>query len=302
MKTQDGIDDEILEEWKENMQRLRYAGNSPRETAEILLEPRLKFKNPAFPKAKAYGDAIIPALKEVSEDFAHINTFNAVLIAEVLAAIKTPLSLHTCRELYASDVELHQLVGAVGLAAHVAKDNLEHELHIPIEVLSLAQERGNLESDRLGQHEDPDLTVQFQLAILALGNTRSGHAIPYLCRILRINAIQSTYNTQHIHEWICEALQKIGDREAIPVLSERLVDPQFHATEYAFNALYRLSSYEAISAAIQRIRTEIMDHRFAVWETLVQKLETATHQHFYDDYDAWQQWWENNKRTWEAAT
>jgi hypothetical protein len=265
------------------------------------LKGRLKFENPAFTKAKEYGDAIIPALKEVSEDFAHMNTFNAVLIAEVLAAIETPLSLHTCRALYASESELHQLVGAVGLAEHGVIDNLEREFRIPIEVLSLAQERDNWERDRMGQHECPDLTLRLQLAILALGNTRSGQAIPYLRRILRINAIQSTDNTPHIHEWICEALQKIGDREAIPVLSERLVDPRFRATEYAFNALYSLSPHKAISATIQRIRTEIIDHRFDVWGTLVQKLEAVTHQHFYDDYDAWQRWWETNKRAWEAT-
>jgi hypothetical protein len=302
MKTQDENDDEIMKEWEDMLQRRRYAGNSPRETAAILLTGRGKFENPAFSKAKEYGDAIIPALQEVSENFAHLNELNALLIAEVLAAIDTPLSLHTCRELYASDIELHQLVGAVGFAEHGAIGDLEKDFRIPIETLSRVKEQVNWEIDTIFQHDSPGLELRLQLAILALGNTRNGQAIPCLSRILRINTIQSTPNTSHIHAWICEAIQKIGDRRAIPMLSERMVDPRFHAAEYAFNALYSLSPQEAIPVTIQRIRTEVIDHRFELWGPLVQKLEAATHQHFYDDYEAWQTWWEKQKRTWEAIT
>jgi hypothetical protein len=313
MSTQGGMieDDDIknLDQW---LQQLTYPGSTPYETASILLKGRGKFENAGFRKAIEYGDEIIPPLQEVSENFAKLDAFNAMLIAEVLAAIRTPLSLQTCRTLYTSAVRLHQLVGAVGLAEHGAVGKLEQEFHIPIDTLSQVKEHVNWETDMTTQKTPPGFTLEIRLAVLSLGKTRAKEAIPYLCRVLRMRAIQQAMSNTHvIHGWICDALQEIGDKEALPILCECLADPKFYAPKCAFNALYSLSPQEAIPLAIQRIQTGIVDKRIPMWEkvlgrsleedfqkrqrntigTLVQALEAVTGESFDDDYGAWRKWW-----------
>lgn len=300
--------------------RLFYSGKTPEETATIIINMGGKIlPEHAITQAKEYGDKIIPAFKKVSKNFAELNDFNVFVVAEILADIRTPLSLQTCRELYTSEILLHQLVGAIGLAESGDVHDLEKGFRVPIETLYLAHENVDWETTDNFSYDREGIELLLQLAILALGKTRNAQALPYLSRILQMKAIRSTANTHHLHAHVCEAIQMIGNRQAIPVLQERLADPRFYAPASAFKALYSLNPYAAITIAIQRIQTGIIDKRFERWEKalgkssekrfqevqqyiigeLIQALSAVTGENFHDNYEAWQTWWEQRQNAWK---
>lgn len=98
---------------------------------------------------------------------------------------------------------------------------------------------------------DPEQT-EAQLAIIALGKIKGNSSKQCLINLLKKNPLDYWHNA-----YACEALARIGSKDAIPVLKKCLMDTNFYALPEAFRALITLGDREAIPLAIKRVNPSI---------------------------------------------
>lgn len=109
---------------------------------------------------------------------------------------------------------------------------------------------------------------------------------------------------------VAEALGKIGDPKALEPLLETLKSTTHEVFQAAAIALKQIKDVHAIEPLIEALRDPRRagskvprDKRYSIGATLsenkdvcLRALETITGKDFGDDPDAWQQWWEKNKK------
>lgn len=241
------------------------SGSTPESTAQILIHDR-KFGFRALEKAKSYDDSIIVAIQAASNDFEDLDNRNAFWVADVLGARSSALSISTAAKLYASNVELQFLVGAIALAANNQLNDAFSPTSKVLKVLGSSSR-----------------SPEIELAIIALEKTKDVRAVPYLIKILK--------NTSYGY-WVqarsCHALEEIGDSGSIVALEEALKEPSFHALPKAFKALVKLGSRNAVPLAISRVSPELEGTNA---EDLIKELEKSTGKNFGFDRSAWETWW-----------
>jgi hypothetical protein len=248
-------------------------GSTREETARILVHD-LKFGGRARQKAVQYGDAILPLIQAESSDFTGLNGRNAFWIAEVLGAIKTDKSHAILIDLYARTNSVAKLTGAVGLARQEAlPERIDEGSFL---VRTVRNEKGQAET---------------QLAIIALGRSASPAALPCLLDLLRKRHTDYWY-----HAYACEALARIGSREVTPVLRECLRSPEYHALPEAFRALIALGDREAVPLTIARVSPDLKGYNSGF---VVGELKKVTGKSYGYDRQAWQNWWESTKASWQ---
>lgn len=249
-------------------------GSSKEETARILVHD-LKFGRRAQQKAVEHGDAILPLIRAESSDFTRLNGRNAFWIAEVLGAIKTDVSRAIMMDLYTRTNSIQKLTGAVGLAQQgLLPEVIDEESYLVQAVRS-----GSDQSER-------------ELAIIALGKSTNGAALPCLLDVIRKPAHYGYWD----HARTCEALARIGSEESIPVIREALQSPEFHALPEAFRALIALGDKEAVPLAIARVSPGLRGYNSGF---VVDELKKVTGKSFGYDGGEWKNWWESAKDFWQ---
>lgn len=248
-------------------------GSTKEETARILVHD-LKFGARAKQKAVEYGDTILPLIQAESEDFTGLNARNAFWIAGVLGTIKTDKSRAILLDLYSRTNSLAKLTGAVGLAQQKAlPDRIDEDSFL---VQTVRNEKFQAET---------------QLAIIALGKSKNPAALPCLLDVLRKRPTDY-WN----HAYACEALACIGSRDAIPVLRECLLSPEFYALPEAFRSLVALGDREAVPLAIARVSPDLKGYNSGF---VVGELKKVTGRSYGYDGQAWKNWWESVKTNWQ---
>ena len=242
------------------------------ETARILVDDS-KFGGRAQARAVYDGDAILPSLTRESRNFEKLNGRNSFWIAEVLGGIKTERSKSIATDLYRRSDRLPHLVGAVALAEAGGLDEKGVNDLIAIVIA--------------GQNEDEE-----ELAMLALGKAHARAAGPILVELLSKDGDGRDYWR---HAYACDAVARIGYREAIPVIQSRLRSQKFYDLPNAFRALISLGDREAVPLAIARITPSIQNYNSGF---VVNELERVTGRHFGYNKQAWTEWWKSVEHGW----
>ncbi len=248
-------------------------GITKSNTAKILVHDA-KFGMRSTQKAIRHGDRILPLIKKESNNYEKLNGRNSFWIAEVLGQIQTEQSRAILIDLYSRSNTLHRLVGALGLASHGGYTEPINKQSFLAQVI--LNDSGRTES---------------YLAIIALGKTKDKNALPFLLDILKKRRI-GYWN----HAYSCEAIARIGSKEAVPILRECLKDNNFHALPQAFRALITLGDKQAVPLAIARITPAIKNYNSGF---IVKKLKKVTGRNFGYKREAWQEWWNSVKDKWE---
>lgn len=249
-------------------------GWTMQETARILVEDS-KLGGRAQHQAIYDGDAILPSIVSESENFEKLNGRNSFWIAEVLGGIKTERSKSIASDLYRRSDSLPHLVGAVALAEAGRLDEKGVNDLIAIVIA--------------GQNED-----QEELAMLALGKAHARATGPILVELLSKDGDGRDYWR---HAYACDAVARIGYREAIPVIQSRLRSPKFYDLPNAFRALISLGDREAVPLAIARITPSIQNSNSGF---VVKELEKVTGRHFGYNKLAWADWWKSVENHWSV--
>jgi hypothetical protein len=248
-------------------------GVTKSDTAKILVHDA-KFGIRATQKAIRHGDGILPLIKKESNNYEKLNGRNSFWIAEVLGQIQTEQSRAILMDLHSHSNTLHCLVGALGLASHGVYTEPINEQSFLVQVILNDSEQ-----------------AESHLAIIALGKTKDKNALPFLLDILRKRKIGYWY-----HAYSCEAIARIGSKEAAPILQECLKDNNFHALPYAFRALITLGDKQAVPLAIDRVTPEIKNYNSGF---IVEELKRVTGRKFGYKREAWQKWWDSVKDKWK---
>ncbi len=243
------------------------------ETARILVHD-FKFGGRAQQKAIEHGDAILPLIQKESDYFEILNGRNSFWIANVLGAIRTDHSREVLLDLYSRTNTIARLTEAISLAQHGA-------LPDPIDEGSFLVQ--NVRSD-------PSQT-ESHLSIIALGWTKDEKALPCLLALLRKRPIGYWY-----HAYACQALARIGSKDAIPVLRDCLKSEQFYAVPSAFRTLISLGDRDAIPLAIARGTSEIKNKNTGY---IVRELKKVTGKSYSYDQAKWQKWWNSVQDKWQ---
>lgn len=254
------------------------------QTAQILVND-LDFGSRVQDRAIAYGDAIIPILRKESQDFGDLNNRNSFWIAEVLGNIKSRQSRATLYNLYSRKDSMKKLTGAVGLAHQgIFPDGISEKSFLVKSVrkciatpLAIAMDTGY----------DPS---EAELAVIALGYSRSTKALPCLIDLLGTHDMDYGCHTQ-----ACIAVARIRSPKVIPVLRDCLKSNDFHALPEAFRALVTLGDREAIPLSINRITPEIKHYNSGF---VVKELTKVTGQRYDYDRQKWMDWWNSAKQNW----
>lgn len=240
------------------------------DTAQILVHDT-KFGGRAQDRAIRYGDAILPVIVTESGNFERLNSRNGSWIAEVLGNIKTERSESLARDLYARSDALPHLVGAVALA-----------------------ERGKLDSERFADlittvtEDRNESNIEF--AMLALGKAHAVMAGPIL-----VKGLSKRAGDYWRDAYACDAIARIGYKEAVPTLQFCMRSQDFYALPNAFRALISLGDREAVPLAISRVSPEIERYNTGY---VVKELEKVTGRHFGYNRDAWLGWWRTVEHEW----
>ncbi|MFA6545830.1 MAG: HEAT repeat domain-containing protein [Limisphaerales bacterium] len=248
-------------------------GRTKEETARILVHD-LKLGGRAKERAIGHGNDILPSLQSESSDFADLNGRNSFWIAEVLGSIRTQQSRSILTNLYSRTNRTAKLVGAVGLLQQGAYPDQIDSDSILVQTVTA----------------DPNQT-ETQLAIIALGKSKHTNALPCLLDLLRRQPLDYWH-----HAHACDAVARIGSKEAIPVLIQCLKSEQFHALPNAFRALIALGDKNAVRFAIDRISPEIKSLNSGA---IVTELKKVTGKSFGYNREAWQKWWNSAEPQWE---
>lgn len=247
--------------------------STPQDTAKELAQ-NFKWGFLAIDKAVEYGDAILPFLQKETENFTDLNCRNAEWIAEVLGRIPTENSRAILQELYSGEGNLLRTTGAVGLALLGIVPEPIHENHFLVQAI-------------LQDDDQAILDHEIELAIIALGHSKSVEALPCLFGVLE-NSSAGWWKQSHA----CEALGRIGSESAIPILKDCLQSFQFHALPQAFRALIALGDKEAIPLAIARITGSNSG-------SLVKELKNVTGVSFEYNRHLWLRWWDFAGPSWQ---
>ena len=248
-------------------------GKTMDETARILVHD-FKFGMRATQKAIQNGDDILPSIQKELEDYTILNGRNSFWIADVLGAIQTDRSRAMLTDLYSRTNAIARLTGAIGLARHKA-------LPDPIDENSFLVHN---------VRTDPNQT-ETQLSIIALGWTKDEKALPCLLSLLKQRPIDYWH-----HAYACEALARIGSKQAIPILRDCLKSEQFYALPSAFRTLISLGDRDAVPLAIARVTPEIKDKNTGF---IVRELKKVTGKSYGYDHDKWQKWWDSVRDKWQ---
>ncbi len=255
-------------------------GTTPEECADKVVND-LKFGFRSIEKAAAYGDQIIPLLREKTEGFSKVNGRNFLWIAEVLGSIDSDRAVATAKELVGRRGEHRaQLIGIVALISH-GSSTVKIDTNSP-EAKSLREDTGR------------DAVLQ---GIIALAKTNQQFALHYL---------YDNLSTPGLGYWdyaySCEAIKAIAEggsfdpEEAIRTLRDCMKDTSFYAVSEAFTTLLFLGDKQAIPRAISRIAPEEKDNRKI--RALVSGLEKVTGKIYGFDNDAWRSWWSLIENDW----
>lgn len=248
-------------------------GSTKEETAGILVHDQT-WGGRAVRKAIEYGDEILPLIERESVGFKEINSRNAVWIAEVLGATRTERSRKILTELYNRSNTLEKLTGAVGLARQHALAEAIDETSFLVKTV----------------RADPGDT-ETQMAVEALGWAGDPRGLPCLLDLLNKRPMEYWR-----HASACDAVARMGSKEAIPVLRDALKSDQFYALPNAFRALVALGDREAVPLAIARVAPDLEGTNAGY---LVEELEKVTGESYGYSGAKWQEWWQSVQDTWQ---
>lgn len=265
--------------------------NTPKRAAHILITDKF-LPGRALPNAKAYGDRILEPLRQESHDFTRLDSWNAVLVAQVLAADSSSASLKLSRELYERKVLYPKLVGAVGLSA---RGEYPEPISAPSFLVRVAL-------DKYPHYSEGDTATYPKegydiLAILALGYSKDPAALPFLTKALNGENQWSERITA-----IYVALAILGDRRAIPELETSIRSKRGFAVAPLYAAL-SLGDKGALPLAFPRLINQpkyVNVKQVGRVNVFLQDfLEAITNQHFGDNVKAWQDWWFSEGAQWK---
>jgi hypothetical protein len=250
-------------------------GLTKEKTAQILVNDD-KFGGRAEQKAIRYGDSILPLIKNDSANFEKLNGRNSFWIAEVLGKIRTDKSRSILLDLYSRPNHIAKLTGAIGLL----EQGVFPEKITTDSILVQTVKNQSVKTE-----------TEAELAIIALGYSKDTNALPCLMDLLK-----NQPSSYWLHADACDAVARIGSQEAVPVLEDCLRSQQFYALPNAFRALIALGDKQAVPLAIDRVSPDIkmQNSGFVLGE-----LKKVTGKSFGDDRDAWRNWWDSVKTTWE---
>ncbi len=261
-----------------------YPGITPKQTAEILIEDG-KFGGRALLMAPFWGDALLPRLREASENYSRLNERSAQLLMVILAEKnKSEESLKLATELYQRDNVEAKVVGAAGLAA---QGKLPEEALRPNGYLYEAITY-NPRVNAANYKELVDLNKpSAELALIVAKYAKRNEVLDPILKILGYRHVP-----YFLHANACDALGEIGDKRAISDLEVAMKDQDFYAIPNAFDALLKLGDENAIPLAIKRITPDIRGKNS---QLIVGELENVTGKHFGFDQKKWQEWWNQRK-------
>jgi hypothetical protein len=262
---------------------LWYPGITPNQTAQILIKDD-KFGGRALGMASFWGDAIFPALRDISNNYSNLNGRNTELLMMVFAQHPSEKSFESASELYQREDANAKAIGAAGLAA---QGKLPDAAFAPDGYLyqSLNYDwAGDLSNmQRLGDTRETSV----EHGLIIAGYAKNNKVLAPILKILSYRKIP-----YQVHAEACDALKDIGDKQAIPELEAAMRDNEFYAIPNAFDALIKLDDPNAIPLAIARITPEIRGKNS---QFILNELEKVTGKNFGFDQSKWQEWWNQNK-------
>jgi hypothetical protein len=225
-------------------------------------------------KAIRYGDSILPLIKTESGNFALLNGRNAFWIAEVLGSIKTEQSRAILNDLYSRSNRTARLTGATGLAQQGALPDKVDEQNFLVHAV-----------------RSESIDTELELAVIALRRSKDPAALPCL-----LDALRKEGGGYWKHAYACQAVVRIGSKEAVPVLEDCLRSPVYYALPDAFRALIALGDTNAVPLAIARVSPAEEQYNSGY---VVKELQKVTHKRYGFDSAVWEKWWESTKTTWQ---
>ncbi|HVB66138.1 MAG TPA: HEAT repeat domain-containing protein [Candidatus Acidoferrales bacterium] len=251
-----------------------FPGITPQQCANILIKDSV-LGDRALWLAKIYGDRMFEPIRIASNNYSDLNNRNSFWVADFILSDKSNSSLETSLELFSNKSNLYaKLVGAIGLAA-------KNDYPLPVDGSSfIVQVATNKSPHETGP---PVYWKQYNwLAIIALGYTKQTAALPFLEQI-----VTGDHRDYWRDAYACEAIARIGEPKAIPILRQVFIDPNFYATPEAFTALITLNDKQAVPLAIARIKLDGAGANIF----LIKALEKQTGQKYGYDYVGWEKWW-----------
>jgi hypothetical protein len=224
-------------------------------------------------KAELHSDSMIEPLRRESNNFQGITGCNIERVAEYFMAVKTPKSKAVLTELFNSGGRYQKLIGAAGL---LAQDSYPEQIDGNSYIGRVLRE------DRGGRY-----SIEIKIVMIALAKSKRADAVPEIINYLL---------TEHpFKEYACEALAEIKPPEAIPVLHQCLLNPDFISHKSAFRALIALGEKSAVPEAIQMLPAMKKNNA----EGIVKNLQDMTGRKYGVNKAEWENWWKEEGNRWQ---
>lgn len=132
-----------------------------------------------------------------------------------------------------------------------------------------------------------------ELAIIALGYSRSEDALPVLHEALSIKAYR-----HRVHVEAFKAIARIKSPKSIAILRACLKEPEIYPAKYVYRAAICLGDKEATPMAIEFLSND--DKRSKAENELVVELRRVTGKKWWFGLykKTWQKWWESEGEKW----
>jgi hypothetical protein len=244
------------------------------QTASYLVNDE-KFGFNSKQNAIKYGEAIVPLIKAKSDTFRKLNNRNSFWISEVLGSIDSDIARETLRDLYSRKEFLPRFVGAIGLHMH-----------------GIVPDPINDKSFLVRRIRESPTTSEAEMAILALGYSRSEDALPVLHEHLR-EPIRTGNPIKTL-----EAIARIKSPKSIPIIHTCLRDPDFGNVALAFRVGICLGDKEATHLAIERLSDGEVDSEESNKYLLQQLKQVSEKWWLGSSKKAWTTWLKYNGDKW----
>lgn len=219
-----------------------FPGFTEGQTAELFLEPQNKrIREGAQIKANWHGSDLFDDFRLLTNNFLIKETYDFEALAHFLNEIDTTSLVNEASQLYAKEDLTQKLLGALLLSK--TKGKYQYPDLFPFLDSIVRRTYSGLDQNlfRLRDYFS-------EVAILAVGNLGGEESFELLVEVLNESPAPSSR-----HETACQALAKMQDQRAIPILHKKMVDPEFHTLLAAYQTLLMLGDKQAEEIARKRV-------------------------------------------------
>lgn len=221
-----------------------WPGITERQTAKLFLEPQNKrIRYGVQLKARWHGSALFDDIVELTGEFLDSKAYDMNVLAAFLDEIDTAPFLQFALQLYSKEELKQKLIGALLLSKTNENQKLASPDLFPFLYSVVRRTYPALNQDVFRAND-----AFSEVALLAVGNIQGEKSLNLLIDVLSESPVPYTR-----HKMACRALGKLRDKRAIPILQKKMLDPDFHATLPAYQALLQLGDRHAKEIGRKRI-------------------------------------------------